>query len=176
MSILSEANTINVPAAASTQNQPDFATTDKSDRKVILSVEEIQKLLPHRYPFALVDRIIEYVPGKQAVGVKNVTFNEPHFQGHFPGRPIMPGVLIVEAMAQVGGIVMTQLPEFEGGLFLFAGIDKTRFRREVVPGDQLVMTLELLWVKQRRFGKMHGRAEVDGQLAAEGDLMFSQAK
>ncbi len=176
MSILSEANTINVPATASTQNQQDFATTDKSDPKVIISVEEIQKLLPHRYPFALVDRIIEYVPGKQAVGVKNVTFNEPHFQGHFPGRPIMPGVLIVEAMAQVGGIVMTQLPEFEGGLFLFAGIDKTRFRREVVPGDQLVMTLELLWVKQRRFGKMHGRAEVDGQLAAEGELMFSLAK
>ena len=176
MSILSEANTINVPAPASTQNQQDFATTDKSDKKVIFSVEEIQKLLPHRYPFALVDRIIEYVPGKQAVGVKNVTFNEPHFQGHFPGRPIMPGVLIVEAMAQVGGIVMTQLPEFEGGLFLFAGIDKTRFRREVVPGDQLVMTLELLWVKQRRFGKMHGRAEVDGQLAAEGELMFSLAK
>lgn len=88
----------------------------------------------------------------------------------------MPGVLIVEAMAQVGGVVMTQLPEFEGGLFLFAGIDKVRFRREVVPGDQLVMTLELLWVKQRRFGKMQGRAEVDGQLATEGELMFSLAK
>ncbi len=176
MSTLQEVNTINVPAPESTQSQPDNATTDKSDKKVILSVEEIQKLLPHRYPFALVDRIIEYVPHKRAVGVKNVTFNEPHFQGHFPGRPIMPGVLIVEAMAQVGGVVLTQLPEFEGGLFLFAGIDKTRFRREVVPGDQLIMTLELLWVKQRRFGKMHGRAEVDGQLAAEGELMFSLAK
>jgi 3-hydroxyacyl-[acyl-carrier-protein] dehydratase len=82
-------------------------------------------------------------------------------------------VLIVEAMAQVGGVVLTQLPEMEGGLFVFAGIDKVRFRRQVVPGDQLVMTVELLWVKQRRFGKMQARAEVDGQLATEGELMFS---
>ncbi|MBR8839779.1 MAG: 3-hydroxyacyl-ACP dehydratase FabZ [Stigonema ocellatum SAG 48.90 = DSM 106950] len=176
MSILREAITIDVPAPTSSENQPDNAIASTSDNKVIFSVEEIQKLLPHRYPFALVDRIIEYVPGKRAVGLKNVTFNEPHFQGHFPGRPIMPGVLIIEAMAQVGGVVMTQLPEFEGGLFLFAGIDKVRFRREVIPGDQLVMTLELLWVKQRRFGKMQGRAEVDGQLATEGELMFSVAK
>ncbi|MEY3223151.1 MAG: beta-hydroxyacyl-(acyl-carrier-protein) dehydratase FabZ, partial [Cyanobacteriota bacterium] len=103
----------------------------------------------------------------------NVTFNEPQFQGHFPGRSLMPGVLIIEAMAQVGGIVMTQMSEAPGGLFVFAGIDKVRFRRQVVPGDQLVMTVELLWVKQRRFGKMQGRAEVDGQLAAQGELMFS---
>jgi 3-hydroxyacyl-[acyl-carrier-protein] dehydratase len=131
-------------------------------------------LLPHRYPFLLIDKIIDYIPGKLAVGVKNVTINEPHFQGHFPGRPLMPGVLIVEAMAQVGGIVLTQLPEYEaGGLFVFAGIDKVRFRRPVVPGDQLIMTVELLSIKQRRFGKMQGRAEVDGQLAAEGELMFS---
>ncbi|OKH27732.1 3-hydroxyacyl-ACP dehydratase FabZ [Chroogloeocystis siderophila] len=141
--------------------------------KTIFTVEDIQKLLPHRYPFALVDRIIEYIPGERAVGIKNVTFNEPHFQGHFPGRPIMPGVLIVEAMAQVGGVVLTQLPEVEGGLFMFAGIDKVRFRRQVVPGDQLVMRAELLCVKRRRFGKMQARAEVDGQLAAEGELMFS---
>jgi len=141
--------------------------------KPMITIEEIHKLLPHRYPFSLVDRIIDYTPGKQAIGIKNVTFNEPHFQGHFPGRPIMPGVLIVEAMAQVGGIVLTQLPEVEGGLFMFAGIDKVRFRRPVVPGDQLVMTVELLCVKRRRFGKMQGRAEVDGQLVAEGELMFS---
>jgi 3-hydroxyacyl-[acyl-carrier-protein] dehydratase len=139
----------------------------------IIPVEEIHKLLPHRYPFSLVDRIIEYVPGKRAVGIKNVTFNEPHFQGHFPGRPIMPGVLIVEAMAQVGGIVLTQMTDVQGGLFMFAGIDKVRFRRPVVPGDQLIMTVELLWVKKRRFGKMQGRAEVDGQLVSEGELMFS---
>ena len=141
--------------------------------KTVFNVEEIQKLLPHRYPFALVDRIIEYVPGKRAVGIKNVTFNEPHFQGHFPGRPMMPGVLIVEAMAQVGGIVLTQLPELEGGLFLFSGIDKVRFRRPVVPGDRLIMTVELLCVKRRRFGKMQARTVVDGQLVSEGELMFS---
>ena len=141
--------------------------------KTTFTIEEIQELLPHRYPFLLVDRVIDYVPGKKAVGIKNVTFNEPQFQGHFPGRSLMPGVLIIEAMAQVGGIVMTQMPDAQGGLFVFAGIDKVRFRRQVIPGDQLVMTVELLWVKQRRFGKMQGRAEVDGQLAAEGELMFS---
>lgn len=139
----------------------------------VFSLEDIQKILPHRYPFALVDRIIEYVPGKKAVGIKNVTFNEPHFQGHFPGRPLMPGVLIVEAMAQVGGVVLTQLPDLEGSLFVFAGIDKVRFRRPVVPGDQLVMTTELLSIKRRRFGKMQARATVDGQRVAEGELMFS---
>ena len=148
-------------------------TDENTPLKTVFNVEEIQKLLPHRYPFALVDRIIEYVPGKRAVGIKNVTFNEPHFQGHFPGRPMMPGVLIVEAMAQVGGIVLTQLPEMEGGLFLFAGIDKVRFRRPVVPGDRLIMTVELLCVKRRRFGKMQARTVVDGQLVSEGELMFS---
>ncbi|MBW4520650.1 MAG: 3-hydroxyacyl-ACP dehydratase FabZ [Scytolyngbya sp. HA4215-MV1] len=142
-------------------------------KRAVLTIEEIQKLLPHRYPFALVDRIIEYVPGERAVGIKNVTFNEPHFQGHFPDRPIMPGVLIVEAMAQVGGIVLTQIPGVPVGLFLFAGIDKVRFRRPVIPGDQLILTVELLSVKRRRFGKMQGRAEVDGLLVTEGELMFS---
>lgn len=141
--------------------------------KSVLTVEEIQNLLPHRYPFALVDRIVDYVPGERAVGLKNVTFNEPHFQGHFPGRPIMPGVMIIEAMAQVGGVVLTQLPDVPEGLLMFAGIDKVRFRRPVVPGDQLLMTVELLSVKRRRFGKMQGRATVEGQLVAEGELMFS---
>ncbi|MEC4816359.1 MAG: 3-hydroxyacyl-ACP dehydratase FabZ [Scytonema sp. PMC 1069.18] len=169
--VTDQVNTTDVTPEVSTTDQPKPDNNPESQG--IFSVEDIQKLLPHRYPFALVDRIIEYVPGKSAVGIKNVTVNEPHFQGHFPGRPIMPGVLIVEAMAQVGGVVLTQLSEMEGGLFLFAGIDKVRFRRQVVPGDQLVMTVELLWVKQRRFGKMQARAEVDGQLAAEGELMFS---
>lgn len=136
------------------------------------SAEEIYDILPHRYPFALVDRITDYVPGKQATGIKNVTLNEPHFQGHFPGRPIMPGVLIVEAMAQVGGIVLTQIPGVQG-LCVFAGIDKVRFRRPVVPGDQLIMTVELLTIKRLRFGKMLGRAEVNGELACEGEMMFS---
>lgn len=147
--------------------------SNPSSTNVILTVEDIQKILPHRYPFALVDRIIEYVPGKLAVGIKNVTFNEPHFQGHFPGRPMMPGVMIVEAMAQVGGIVLTQMPDMDGSLFVFAGIDKVRFRRPVVPGDQLVLTTELVSVKRRRFGKMQARAVVEGQRVAEGELMFS---
>ncbi|MBD2504338.1 3-hydroxyacyl-ACP dehydratase FabZ [Anabaena azotica] len=168
MSIISE-----VTAPTSTEQPPTQAETTPPEPKKTFTSEEIQQLLPHRYPFLLVDKIIDYTPGKSAVGIKNVTVNEPHFTGHFPGRPLMPGVLIVEAMAQVGGIVMTQLPDLEGGLFVFAGIDKVRFRRQVVPGDQLVMTVELLWIKQRRFGKMQGRAEVDGQLAAEGELMFS---
>jgi len=152
---------------------PAAPTPSVESSPTILTVEEIQKLLPHRYPFLLVDRIVEYVAGERAVGIKNVTFNEPQFQGHFPGRAIMPGVLIVEAMAQVGGVVLMQRPEVQGKLSLFAGMDKVRFRRPVVPGDQLVMTVELLCVKQRRFGKMQARAEVNGQLASEGELMFS---
>jgi 3-hydroxyacyl-[acyl-carrier-protein] dehydratase len=167
MSILTDVNT-----HANSTETVETPKTQSSERSM-LTVEEIQKLLPHRYPFALVDRIIEYVPGKRAVGLKNVTFNEPYFQGHFPGRPMMPGVMIVEAMAQVGGIVLTQLPDLEGGLFVFAGIDKVRFRRPVVPGDQLVMTTELLSIKRRRFGKMQARAVVDGQRVAEGELLFS---
>jgi 3-hydroxyacyl-[acyl-carrier-protein] dehydratase len=167
MSILTKVNSTDTTTPTSTEPEAN------NEIKTTLTSEEIQKLLPHRYPFLLVDRIIDYVPEKRAVGVKNVTVNEPHFQGHFPGRPLMPGVLIVEAMAQVGGIVLKQLPGFEDGLFVFAGIDKVRFRRQVVPGDQLVMTVELLWVKQRRFSKMQATAEVDGQLATEGELMFS---
>jgi len=154
---------------------PSHASTDTNatPEPKTFSVEEIHALLPHRYPFALVDRIIDYVPGKSAVGIKNITFNEPQFQGHFPGRPIMPGVLMVEALAQVGGVVLTQMPEMDKGLFTFAGIDQVRFRRPVVPGDQLVMTVELLWTKRGRYAKIHARAEVEGQLALEGDLMFS---
>ena len=155
-----------------TEIDPSTETHDSGSPQTF-AVEEIHQLLPHRYPFALVDRIIEYIPGKKAVGIKNVSFNEPHFQGHFPGRPIMPGVLIVEAMAQVGGVVLTQMPQAEGGLFVFAGIDKVRFRRPVTPGDQLVMTVELLRLRGRRFGKMYGQALVGDQLVAEGEMMFS---
>jgi 3-hydroxyacyl-[acyl-carrier-protein] dehydratase len=160
-------------SAATEAKTTDTPPETHPEAPIVLTVEQIQALLPHRYPFALIDRIIDYVPGEKAVGLKNVSINEPHFQGHFPGRPIMPGVLIVEAMAQVGGIVMTQMPNIKPGLFIFAGIDKVRFRRPVVPGDQLMITTELMWVKQGRFGKMQGRAEVDGQRAAEGELMFS---
>jgi 3-hydroxyacyl-[acyl-carrier-protein] dehydratase len=170
MSILTDIHPSNAHLTSDAEQECDNPVARE---KPSLSVEEIHQLLPHRYPFALVDRIIDFVPAKMAVGIKNVTFNEPHFQGHFPGRPIMPGVLIIEAMAQVGGVVLTQLPDCPDGLFMFAGIDKVRFRRPVVPGDQLVMTVELLTVKRKRFGKMQGRAEVDGQLVAEGELMFS---
>lgn len=138
-----------------------------------LTIEDIHRLLPHRYPFALVDRIIEYVPGERAVGIKNVTYNEPYFPGHIPGRPIMPGVLMVEAMAQVGGVILTQLPGMEGSFFAFAGIDKTRFRRQVIPGDQLVMTVELLSFKRQRIAKMQGKGLVDDQLTVEGEMLFS---
>ena len=138
-----------------------------------LSSEEILGLLPHRFPFALIDRVIEHVPGKKAVALKNVTINEPQFQGHFPERPLMPGVLIVESMAQVGGIIVTQMPELPKGLFVFAGINNVKFRRPVVPGDQLVITCELLSVKRQRFGKVKGEAHVDGKLVCSGELMFS---
>ena len=142
-------------------------------RAVVLSSEQILNLLPHRYPFALVDRVVEYVPGQRAVALKNVTFNEPQFQGHFPGRPLMPGVLIVEAMAQVGGLIVTQMPDLPKGLFVFAGIDGVRFRRPVVPGYQLLITCELLSLKRRRFGKVQATATVDGQRVCSGELMFS---
>ncbi|TRU81957.1 MAG: 3-hydroxyacyl-ACP dehydratase FabZ [Microcystis novacekii Mn_MB_F_20050700_S1] len=141
--------------------------------KTTFTVEEIRQLLPHRYPFALVDRIIDYLPGQKAVGLKNVTINEPFFSGHIPNRPLMPGVLIVESMAQVGGVILTQLPGMKGKFFAFAGIDKTRFRRPVVPGDQLIMTVELLSFKMNKIAKMQGEARVDGQLAAQGEMMFS---
>ena len=147
--------------------------TNSSDNPVVLSNEEIMGLLPHRYPFALVDRVIDYEAGKSATAIKNVTINEPHFQGHFPGRPLMPGVLIVEAMAQVGGLIVTQMPDIPKGLFVFAGIDSVRFRRPVVPGDQLLINCELMSIKRQRFGKVKGEARVEGKLACSGELMFS---
>ena len=138
-----------------------------------LSSEEILGLLPHRFPFALIDRVIEHIPGKKAVALKNVTINEPQFQGHFPDRPLMPGVLIVESMAQVGGVIVTQMPDLPKGLFVFAGINKVKFRKPVVPGDQLVITCEILSIKRQRFGKVKGEAHVDGNLVCAGELMFS---
>ena len=139
----------------------------------LLDSKQIAGLLPHRYPFALVDRVIAYKPGLSATGIKNVTVNEPHFQGHFPQRPLMPGVLIVEAMAQVGGIIVTQMSNLPKGLFVFAGIDGVRFRRPVVPGDQLIINCELISIKRKRFGKVKAEATVDGQLVCAGELMFS---
>ena len=138
-----------------------------------LSTEQILGLLPHRYPFALVDKVIEHIPGQKAVAIKNITINEPQFQGHFPDKPLMPGVLIVESMAQVGGIIVTQMPDLPRGLFVFAGIDNVKFRRPVIPGDQLIITCELLSIKRKRFGKVKGEAHVDGKLVCSGELMFS---
>ncbi|MFZ5648381.1 MAG: 3-hydroxyacyl-ACP dehydratase FabZ [Bacillota bacterium] len=138
----------------------------------MLDINEIMKIIPHRYPFLLIDRIMEVDPGKKAVGIKNVTVNEPFFQGHFPGYPVMPGVLIIEAMAQVGAVAVLSMPGMEGRLALFAGIDGARFRRQVVPGDQLTLEVEILKLKGT-IGKGKGVAKVDGQLTAEADLMFA---
>jgi len=139
-----------------------------------IDIVEILKLLPHRYPFVMVDRILELEPGKQIVGLKNVTINEPFFQGHFPGRPVMPGVLILEGMAQVGGIMAYyENPEAIGNkLLFFAGIDKARFRRPVVPGDQLIFTLTMLKEK-RGVTIMGAKAEVNGKVVAQAELMAS---
>ncbi|XTZ19625.1 MAG: 3-hydroxyacyl-ACP dehydratase FabZ [cyanobacterium endosymbiont of Rhopalodia fuxianensis] len=142
--------------------------------KTTFTVQEIQELLPHRYPFALVDRIIDYVPREKAVGIKNVTINEQFFTGHIPARPIMPGVLIIESMAQVGGVILTLLPEMKGKFFAFAGIDKVRFRLPVVPGDQLVMTVELLSFKRNRIAKMKGQSVVDNQVVTQAEMLFSR--
>lgn len=139
-----------------------------------IDIMGIMRLLPHRYPFLLVDRITSLVPGKTVAGIKNVTMNEPFFQGHFPSRPVMPGVLILEGMAQVGGcMAYHSLPDTVGEkLIYFAGIDKARFRRPVVPGDQILFQLELLKMK-RMVMVMDGKAFVDGQLVAEAQLMAS---
>ncbi|RMF22419.1 MAG: 3-hydroxyacyl-[acyl-carrier-protein] dehydratase FabZ [Cyanobacteria bacterium J083] len=156
-----------------TDNLKNIDNSQPNCANIILTAEQIHQLLPHRYPFALVDRIIGYVPGKQAIGLKNVTFNEPHFQGHIPNMPLMPGVLMVEAMAQVGGIILAQMPNLEGKFFAFAGIDKVRFRRPVVPGDRLIMTVDLLSLKRNRIAKMQGKGEVEGELAVEAEMLFS---
>ena len=135
-------------------------------------INQILQFLPHRYPFVLVDRITEISKGKRIVGLKNVTINEPFFQGHFPQTPVMPGVLIIEAIAQVGGVlVYDSLPEEERkGVVYFMGIDKARFRKPVVPGDQLV--IDVVWTKKRaNVSKMAGKALVDGELVTEAEIM-----
>ena len=137
----------------------------------MLQSEEIQKIIPHRYPFLLVDRIIELEEGKSAVGIKNVSSNEPYFQGHFPGHPIMPGVLIMEALAQVGAVLILKMPEFAGHLALFAGLDEVKFKRQVIPGDQLRLEVELIRFR-KTFGVAQGKAYVGEALAAEGILKF----
>ncbi len=133
---------------------------------------DIQAILPHRYPFLLVDRLLEVVPGERAVGLKNVTINEPFFQGHFPGYPVMPGVLIVEAMAQVGAAAILTMEENRGRLALFTGIDNLRFKRQVVPGDTLRLEMEIIKMRGP-VGKGRGTATVEGKVVAAGELMFA---
>lgn len=129
------------------------------------------KYLPHRYPMLLVDRILEVVPGKTCVGLKNVTMNEQFFQGHYPGRPIMPGVLIIEAMAQAGAILILSMPENQGKAPLIGAIDNVKFKRPVVPGDQLISNTELLWFRNS-VGKMKAIATVNGENVATMELTF----
>ena len=137
----------------------------------MLQSQEIQKIIPHRYPFLMVDRIIELEEGKRAVGIKNVSGNEPFFQGHFPGHPIMPGVLIMEALAQVGAVAILKMPEYAGCLALFAGLDDVKFKKQVIPGDQLRLEVELIKFR-KTFGVAQGKAYVGEVLVAEGTLKF----
>lgn len=137
----------------------------------MLTIKEIKELIPHRYPFLLIDRVVALEPGVSCKAIKNVTVNEPFFQGHFPDKPLMPGVLIVEAMAQTGAVALMSKEENKDKLAVFAGIDKVRFKRQVVPGDQL--TIEVNLNKMRRsIGKGEAVAYVDGEVACKGTLMF----
>ena len=141
----------------------------------MLTNKEIREILPHRYPFLLVDKIIELEPGKRAVGIKNVSANEPFFQGHFPEYPIMPGVLIVEALAQTAGIAVAVLEDNKGKLGVFAGIDSMKFKNQVLPGDVLVLEAEIL-VSKLGLTKARVKATVDGKVAAEGEIKFVLTK
>jgi 3-hydroxyacyl-[acyl-carrier-protein] dehydratase len=135
-----------------------------------IDIQEILGFLPHRYPFLLIDRIIEFEPRKRCVAIKNVTINEPFFQGHFPGHPIMPGVLVIEAMAQAGGIIMMhELPDRHEKLVVFTSIERAKFRQPITPGDQIRMEIDVLAFRSRA-GRIEGKAYVDGKLACEATL------
>jgi 3-hydroxyacyl-[acyl-carrier-protein] dehydratase len=146
--------------------------------KFIMDIHEVMKYLPHRPPFLLVDGVLEMKEGESLVAVKNVTMNEPFFVGHFPNHPVMPGVLIVEALAQAAGILAyksTNTLPSDGVLYLFAGIDNVRFRRVVLPGDQLRLEVKLLWQK-REIWKLEAKAYVDGELACSADLLSARTR
>ena len=149
--------------------EQESSSTLKTE-SIVLDILEIQKVLPHRYPFLLVDRIVDLVPMERVVGIKNVTMNEPFFQGHFPGNPIMPGVLILEAMAQTGGFLLLNTENDPAGkLIYFTGINKVKFRKPVVPGDQLRFEIEFLKLK-RNICKMKGLAFVEDKMVCEAEL------
>lgn len=138
----------------------------------MLDIQQIKEIIPHRYPFLLIDKILEVEEGVKAVGIKNVTVNEPFFQGHFPDYPVMPGVLIVEALAQVGAVAILKSPANKGKLVLFAGIDNLRIRSQVKPGDTLELSVEITRLKGP-IGKGKAVAKVDGKVAVDGELMFA---
>jgi UDP-3-O-[3-hydroxymyristoyl] N-acetylglucosamine deacetylase / 3-hydroxyacyl-[acyl-carrier-protein] dehydratase len=140
-----------------------------------LDVKQIMQILPHRQPFLLVDRILHLEVGKRCIGIKNVTMNEYFFEGHFPGKPVMPGVLVIEAMAQVGGVMMLALEEYKGKIAYFLAINNAKFRKMVVPGDQIVFEVTVGKIKSR-MGQVHGTATVDGKVVAEADLMFAMGE
>ena len=138
----------------------------------MLSNKEIREILPHRYPFLLVDKIIEMEPGVSAVGIKNVSANEPFFQGHFPDFPVMPGVLIVEALAQVGCVALLSIPENKGKLGMFTGINNMKFKKQVFPGDTLTFSAEVTGMRMN-IGRANVVAKVDGVIAAAGEISFA---
>jgi 3-hydroxyacyl-[acyl-carrier-protein] dehydratase len=137
----------------------------------LINIEEILSILPHRYPMLLVDRVVDLVPGKSCRGIKNVTINEPFFQGHYPGRPIMPGVLIIEAMAQAGAVLLLSDPDLAGRIPLMGAIEEAKFKRPVLPGDQLVTDIEVLWVRGN-VGKFKATGTVEGETVACMEMVF----
>ncbi len=137
----------------------------------MIEINEIKALLPHRYPFLLVDRVLELIPNQKIIALKNVTANEEFFNGHFPAKPVMPGVLVIESMAQAAGIMMLSKEEHKGKIPYFTGIDNARFRKTVVPGDQLIIEVDVIRVKGS-VGKVKAVSKVDNQVAAEAELMF----
>ncbi len=140
-----------------------------------MNINEIMQVLPHRYPMLMVDRILEVVPGKSCKGLKNVTMNEEFFQGHYPGAPILPGVLILEAMAQAGAVILLTESRFTGMIPVIGAIDNVKYKRQVQPGDQLITDVELLWLRGS-IGRIHAEARVDGELAAQMDMTFKLLK